>query len=157
MAVPGATSLQRVRGKTRCLEGNANPASAPDSPSRPTSKARLLHGTLSVSQGFLGGSQQQMSTSHTPVPTEQHLKPRYQGTRKFPSWLASKTVFLALRAILRQASPLSCEQRQMWHLHFSVRTAPSDRFVWTVLFIIQTHVLLLYCLGPGKGSVNMVA
>lgn len=104
-----------------------------------------------------GGSQQQMSTSHTPVPTEQHLKPRYQGTRKFPSWLAPKTVFLALRAILRQASPLSCEQRQMWHLHFSVRTAPSDRFVWTVLFIIQTHVLLLYCLGPGKGSVNMVA
>lgn len=74
------------------------------------------------------------------------------GPVQLPSRLAHPAVLWALKAVLRHAPPCSVlgEQRQMWHLHFSVCAVPSDRFVWTVLFIIQHSCIITLLPGAGK-------
>lgn len=58
----------------------------------------------------------------------------------------------ALKAVLREAPPCSGlgEQRRMWHLHLSGCAVPSDRFVWTALFIIQRSCIITLLPGAGK-------
>lgn len=130
-------------------------------PLDPICEAHLLHSTLSVAQRFLG-SEQQLETSQLPVVpqnyTLNHVGSRH-GASRVSKMAGPRDSVLGFEGYPQTSSSLSVlsEQRQMWHLHFSVRAAPSDRFVWMVLFIIQIHVLLLYCLGPGKDSMNMEA